>query len=215
MNINQFLSYRDHCPLCGNKLNIIFHSHKSQKIRFEEDRLNVLFNLDGLKKKHMDYKVGYSFSLEDNSFRIEFYTKDERRFDIDSPLFLINRFKELNNNLKGYHIYKHCLMCWCYWYGSEYLNLDFSKAEVEDFLIEKEYFGLTAPADDNSIKVFKLMNYYNTNKSAISCFIGFSAREAISDYSIPANASQFTLPLIRFVSKEETMDKIKKILLFS
>ena len=215
MNLKEFLDYRRVCPICNTGLSFYFHSNKQQKNRYEEDRMLILFDLNGLKKKHIDYKVGYSFGLNDSSFCIEFYTKDEKRFEGDSPLFLIDRFKELDKNLKGYRLHKKCSFCRCYWYFSDILNLSYKYARVNDIQVEKEYFGMTQTTPDNKIKVFRLLNHNHTQESFLSCFYAQSDRDAMAEYSSPNDATHMALPLIQFVSKEETMERIKKLLVFS
>ena len=94
-NVKDWFDYRRNCPLCENVLITYLHSDRRQSIRFEDNRLVVIFPLDAIKGKKNQalYKVGYSFSLTDDTFCIEFYDKNNFRIDNEIPNFLPNRFR--------------------------------------------------------------------------------------------------------------------------
>lgn len=215
MNLREFLDYRKTCPLCGNDLSIIFHSQKKQTIRIEDGRLLIVFRLDALKKKQIDYKVGYSFGYNDNSCYVEFYTKDNKRFDNDIPDFLIKRFKELDRNLVSYKFYRHCSKCCCYNYCSSGFHLYFKEARTNNLMVSTEYFGMNLKLGIDDYKVYKLYNNYLESKSTLMVEKCHSLLLARDDWGLHPGSGIIDTSLIRFTTKEETIDRIQKLLVFS
>jgi len=220
MNLQEFIDYRKICPLCEYPLKLSFHSRKQQTVKYEDNRMLFLFQLNGLKKNQIDYKVGYSFGLKDNSFYVEFYTRDEKRFENDSPEFLRIRFKELNTNLGKYCFYKHCANCECYNYSSNYFLIPLNIVHIEDIAISTEYIGMAQPFKEG-FKVYKLLTDHINFKSTL--LFGRHKSDLIvkSDYGMVnfLNTS-YSLDMIqtapiKFSSKEETMNRISKLLIFS
>lgn len=226
MNLKQFFDYRKTCPICDDVLVTSFHSQKKQSIRYEDNRFIVIFRLDALKNKQINYKVGYSFGLEDNSWYVEFYFQDEKRFENDSPNFLRERFKELDKNLGQYKFYRHCTGCCCYNYSSNDFYLDYDLAVINDLTVNVEYIGMLQPVE-TGFKVYKLLNDYGGSKSTIVFGRHPSENIVRSDagvinrqqygnyYSSAFNLDMIQVPLIKFSSKEETMERISKLLIFS
>ncbi len=215
MNLQEFLSYREHCPICNSKLVTCFHSEKKQSIRIEDNRLLVTFWLNALKKHQINYKVGYSFGLTDNSWYVEFYNKDDVRFEIDSPQFLRDRFKELDSNLGSYKFYRHCTECRRYNYSTNGFALNYKKARINKLCLNMEFFGLSIPTDDGH-KLYRLLNDYMSNKSTL--MFGRGAVDRLTYYDPAGSNYGFQLlktPLIKFTSSAETIDKLNKIILFS
>jgi hypothetical protein len=218
MNLQEFLDYRRTCPLCGNDLSITFHSLRKQTIRIEEGRLLIVFRLDAIKKKQIDYKVGYSFGYNDNSCYVEFYTKDDKRFDNDAPMFLINRFKELDKNLLSYKFYRHCARCCCYNYCSNGFHLYFKEATTGDLRIDSEYIGMHVKLGADDYKIYKLFNSYMESRSTLSVGKSNSILVARDDWGMHPSmwsTENIETSLIKFVNKEETIDRIQKLLVFS
>lgn len=215
MNLRQFLEYKTHCPICKTQLVTSFHSIKKQVVRYEDDRLLVLFRLDALGKKQIDYKVGYSFGLDDHSWYVEFYTRDSVRFEKDSPDFLRERFKELNKNLGSYIFHRHCAKCYCYNYSTKSFDLSFKTGKIPEIEICLEYFGLGQHINDG-YKIYKLLNDYEGNKSTLIYLRTNDPFWARSDCgATPSNMNMIQLSLIKFASKEETILRINKLLVFS
>ena len=94
MNLKEFLARHSGCPVCNYPhLTTDFFSNRKQSISYEEDSVKVILELRSIDKMSASYKVGFYFSLKDNSFRVEFYTKyDEAKFEKSIPLSLINNF---------------------------------------------------------------------------------------------------------------------------
>lgn len=215
MNLQEFLAFKQDCPFCNKTLSFCFHSQKQQTIRYEENRLIVLFRLDGLKKHQIDYKVGYSFGLLDNSWRVEFYTQDEKRFENDSPKFLRDRFIELDSNLRStYRFYKHCKICCRYNYSSNLFMFDMKEPNIGALSISSEYYGLSQPLV-NCHRIIKVnINHLHKNTSLL-----ISKEEsdvwARSDSTF-SMARHITLPKVMNTdSIDAMMDKLKTILVFS
>ena len=219
MNLQGFLDYRNKCPLCDADLVTSFHSNKKQSVKWEDNRMLVIFRLDALKKKQIDYKVGYSFGLKDNSWYVEFYTKDDKKFENDSPDFLRARFKELDKNLGTYRFYRHCAKCVCYNYMSNTFILDY-KGTTGDLTINLEYIGMHRQLEDR-YRLFKLSNDYILSKSTIVFGKTETLMVARDDFGMHTMKTQgdwldeIQTSLIKFTTKEETMDRIQKLIVFS
>ncbi len=213
MNLQEFIEYRKTCPLCGNALRTILNQRK-QSCRFETDRLVFLFHVDGLKKKGIVYKVGYSFSLKNNNWCIEFYNKDDVRFEKDTPLFLMERFKELNANLLDYRIWRECAKMH-YRLSSNLFELDFRHATM-DFLVSQEKFCFQQLQSDGLYKISELHNDYEGHSSSLSFRKSPSSSAFLSDYLMfLSHHTDVEVPLVPFTSKEETVARINKLLIFS
>jgi hypothetical protein len=225
MNLQQFINYRKDCPICDKQLKLAFHSKKQQSYRYEDGRLIFLFDLRALKKGQTHYKVGYSFGLEDNSYYIEFYTSKDKRFDDEAPDFLRARFKELDKNLLAYRFFKYCPGCSCYNYFSN--NFLLKKTLTVQLGVETEYIGMHQPID-NRYKIYKLLNNYTDGVSFLIYGKHWSEDMARDDSdmlgnnpnptNLNINGSKLELiqtPLIKFVSKQETMARLNKLILFS
>jgi len=216
MNLQEFLDYRECCPICSNKLVTAFHSQKRQVIKFEDGRLVVVFRLDGLKKHQIDYKVGYSFCLTDNTWYAEFYNQDDKRFEVDSPGFLRERFKELDKNLGGYKFYRHCGWCRRYNYSTNTFNLNFKTGGIDKLCMCMEYIGMSAPID-KGFKIYRMLNDYMSNKTTL--LFGKQSDEEAAKYDASVGPKFLDLletnSIIKFSSPQETADRIDKLIVFS
>jgi hypothetical protein len=212
MNLKEFLNYRYNCPICQTKLVTSFHSQRKQKIRFENNRFVVTFALDSLKRPQKNYKISYSFGLEDNSFYIDFYTKTDIKFENEVPLFLIKRFKELDKHLQDYKIYKYCSDCG-YNYGTGSFKLNYHLQNIGELCVGTEYIIMVQPVTDG-FKIYKLLNYYKSGETWLSY-------GKITGDKIPSPLGGIVLPnmirtgIIPFITREETMGRIGKLLVFS
>lgn len=217
MKLREFFAYRKDCPVCKSPLATSFHSQKKQKVRYEDDRYLVLFDLKPIKKQQLSYKVGYSLGLDDNSVYIDFYTKDEVRLDT-SPFHLMERFRELDFNLKDYKIYKHCTACRRYNYSTEYLKLNYKNCSMGDITVNSEYIIMVHPSGGDGYKVYKMLNYYNAKETWLNY-----GKVKTDDIIISPNpdAAMMELPnmlrtcIIPFTSHDETMNRLGKLITFS
>jgi hypothetical protein len=213
MKLREFLDYKKECPICQNPLNIAFHSNRRQKIRFEDNRMLILFPLDGLTKKQKHYKVGYSFGFDDNSLRIEFFTHDEIRYEDVSPRFLMDRFKSLDENLAGYKIYKHCNSCERYNYATNPLNFDYKNCSIGELSVHTEQCWLIKPAMLGGYKVYSMVTYYKSKETFINYGKVKSLRE--NKYITDELTNHLHTGLIPFTSHDETLKRLEKLILFS
>jgi len=219
MNLQQFLQYKNNCPLCGYTLTTSFHSQKRQKIKFENNRFLVIFTMDALNKKNKSYQVGYSIGLDDNSFFMEFYSRDGEHFDKQIPISVLDRFKSFNSNLTNYKIYRHCTECENYNYSSNYFTLNFITCNIGDLSVISEVFGLIQEYYDNW-KLYKLVNYYDTNKSILNYdrISKYEFLHQLMDKRLNLNRFNFAnvieTNLIKFSSKDEIMERLGKLLIF-
>lgn len=216
MNLCEFLDYRRSCPIClATTLTTAFQSKKRQVIREENGRFLVLLNMDAIKKHHNSYKVGYSIDRANNQFCIEFYTKDDEWIEKESPIHLINRFKIFDKNQREYKIYKYCGNCNRYNYTSNKLTIDYKTCSIGELEINTEFFGLTQPINEG-YKIYKLINRYFVNESVLfytKADDEFLAQEHIHMVTHPMDI--ISLPIIKFTSKDEIINRISKLLVFS
>jgi hypothetical protein len=209
MNLQSFINYRNICPLCSSELTLCFHSKKKQKHEIDQDRFIVKFEMGSITKNNLTYVVGYSFSLHDDSVLIEFYNKQGIKIE-NITLDLLKKFNEFNTNLGIYTFYKYCSKCNNYNYTSNIFLLDRSIHNVNIFL-RREYFCFFSPWKE-TYKRYQLVNDYEYDISFLGCFDS----DFIGDTRYKSSDSDMMkLNLIKFVSKEETFTRIKKLILFS
>jgi hypothetical protein len=214
MNLGEFISHRSHCPLCGTALVTGFHSRRKQSISYEDNRVSVSFELDGLNQFQKDYKVAYSFGMNDPSFQIEFYEKGkEDAYHKVAPTFLMDRFKELHKNLKFFKFYRGCPTCSEYAYGSKQFNINLFAGSFEPLEIWVEQFGLSHPIDDY-YRCYILTNYLIENRSELIIYKSEGPHHNL-DWSHPSQNTTLQLALVPFISKEETVDRLNKLVVFS
>jgi hypothetical protein len=213
MNLKEFINHRFVCPLCQIPLAMSFHSKKWQNIKYERDRLVVTFRMDKMNRSQKPYKINYSFGLNDSSFYIDFLSKEEKLFETEVPNFLRDRFKELDKNLKSYYFYKHCDSCNCFMYASNSFKLDYRNTSIGDLTITHEEFGFSKPNSDG-YKIYKLIN--RPDKSESHLVYGKSSSDIFARTDSATSSMEYiSVPLIRFTSKEETLHRIQKLVIFS
>lgn len=190
----------------------------------------VIFPLNSKGKKiSSDYNVGYSFSLTENQFQIEFYDKDNKRLDSSIPHHLIDKFKALDANLKNYRFYRRCDSCQRYHYSSGVFrfNLETCSLRFRDgFFVSSEYFGLIQAMQKGSktpYRIYRLLNVYvpdasgevSRHGSHLTYWNSADPHGTLSDRTTPNEATYLDLPLIPFISPEDTLSRIQKLLVFS
>jgi hypothetical protein len=220
VNLKDWLNYRKNCPICASPLTTYLHSQKRQSIRYEEGRVIVVFPMNSLGKgKAADHKVGYSFGLEKDDFCTEFYDKNMFRLEGETPLFLIKRFKELQKNLGSMQFYRQCNSCNRYNYSSTYFDICLKQGLIwTGYKIRSEYFGLIqnyGGAQDDKFRIYRLLNYYHDEMTYLSYFITSNVFDAYPNSPPPNQSTHLQLPLIPFVSQEETLARLKKLITFS
>lgn len=191
----------------------------------EDGRLRVMFDMDGLKSGEKDYKVGYSFGLQDSSFFIDFYTKEGERFYDQVSLNLLEKFRRFHNNLQAlYSFSRKCFYCYRFNSNSNRISLNFRTQKIGDIELAYETFGFAIPAEEN-YKIIVLSNRHKETdphdrssyidpRSMVHFWRG-DEREARYDYKMPQNYETLILPPIPFVSVEETRQRLNSLLVFA
>ena len=205
MNLQDFLSYRDICPLCSAPLSFAFHSKKKQKHRLINNNLLIKFYMGSIKRNYRQYQIGYFINQEDNSFSIEFYDKKDNQLE-QIPITLLQQFSKFNQNLGKYKMYRYCNVCNDYDYESNHFQIDLQNGNLGDLSVRLECFSIVK---DTKI-VYGLINNYETNKSILTVGRHFKNEDDYSDMFYVTETK-----LIKFVSKEETMNRLSKLILFS
>jgi hypothetical protein len=216
VNLKQFINIRQYCPICETQLVTTFHSDRRQTIKVEEYRFQVFFALDGLKPGQKPYGMSYSFGLEHFDFHVEFYTKDKAtRFETAHD-FLRNRFLELHKNLKNFKFVRDCSFCERYACSTHQFPLDLKTTRYPELEIANEDFGLIHPTKDGH-RIYKLSNKYPENRSSLTFWKGQPSEARISQHTPPKwrDATNLQLPLIPFISKEETTSRLNNLLIFT
>lgn len=213
MNLQQFLDYRHDCPICSKPLKLSFHSKKQQNIKYEEDRLNITFRMDGLKKGQKDYRVIYSFGLNDNTWYVEYCVTSKPTIEDFCYNSMMDRFKDLDKNLKEYRFYKTC-DCDRYNYSSRSFKLKYDGTLLDDLVVETEYLGLASKLPEGH-RIVKIHNWLQTNHSTC-CYSKQESDVWARNDSGLGDMYFLKLPkTILFTSQEEVIEKVGKYFLFS
>jgi len=201
------------CPLCLNKLKLVFHSKKRQSIKYEENNILITFPMGSINKNQKSYKVGFSFDPKNNSFFIDFFTERGEKFEI-VPLSLLKKFTSFNTNLGAYKFYKVCDYCHNYHYTSNYFNLDLSNHNIGDLTVHTEKFCLFKPWNDE-FKSFIMINNYHLNKTTLTVSTSKEINQCTKMLSQDIYDNIFELDLLKFTSKDEMINRLNRLLLFS
>ena len=220
MNLQEFFSYRTHCPNCNEKLNIVFHSRRKQNIKIIDDKLTVIFPLNSIGKSTTKYQAAYSFDIINNTFVICFLNIDGYDMVNEVPLFLINRFKKLDENLKLYRVYKECTACRNYNYSSNYFKMDYKTKSIGDLSIDTEIITLFEPtkieSDRYRYDIYHLNNNYATNSSLVHWNKSFNVIKDYYHQFFPNTyCSTIETVIIPFTTKEAMIKKFDTLILFS
>lgn len=215
MNLQEFINFRERCPFCHLPLINKFISSRKQKIRFENDRLMIIIPIKGLRPTDPDYEAGYSFSLKDNSFAIEFYCEEDRYERISR--YMRETFKEFHKNLSAtkFRFIRACGFCFKYEVNSNIVDIDLKKSQYSSLNVYNESFLFTNKTSDD-YKFILLNNRTEDAGSASDLCWWKSSTDHRIEYTIPANANvKNDLQLIKFVSKEETAARLNNLIIFS
>lgn len=217
MNLKEFIKHREYCPICDTQLITEFHSSRKQTVKLEEHRFVVFFALDGSKAGQKPYTMSYSFDLTNLSFQVEFYTKDRStRFETAHD-FLLNRFRELHKNLKQFQFVRKCSFCRKYRYSTDKFQLDLKTATHPNLGVWSEDFGLVhLLGGKHEHRIFKLRNVYGEGSSTL-IFCKGQPYDAEVEYNLPKwqPATELKLPIIPFISKEETTQRLNNLIIFT
>ncbi len=216
MNIQEFLNYNKYCPLCDGGMSISLHRRKGL-VRYQDDNIVFVYTMKALRSNLPDYKVGYSFKLNDNSFCVEFDTEwDQSK---QTQLYLIRKFKEFHANLGNKFAFnRYCTQCSRYCVRSNSFDLNFKSCVIPDLQIEYEHFGFVENAEDK-YKITVLCNilYDNEADNHSKLYWWRAATDAGARYDHPPgnDCSRTVLPIVPFVSKEETNKRLNNLITFA
>lgn len=221
VNLQEFLNYRQNCPVCGNNLFTEFHSNRKQVIKHEDGRLTFTVALEALNKHQTAYKASYSFSLLDQSFQVEFFTKEGLHYYKEAPKFLLQRFMGLHQNLEKtrFRFIRECsaVSCMRYVYYSNFFNIDLKRARFDPLVVQIEGIGLvhTLSEQEDQHRIFRLINHLPEKKSSLFFWKGVPEESCIY-WAIPSKGvTNLELPLIPFISQEKTVDRLNNLIVFS
>lgn len=176
--------------------------------------MRVMFSLHRLHKHQKRYGVAYLFNMKDHSFSIEFYSADGTvRFE-SIPDFLRLRFLEFHKNLRDFKFFRGCTFCLQYAYTTKFFKMDLKRATCEPLEVWAEEVGLVHPMAD-SHRIYRMYNMYDDKKSTILVWKGDPSEAALNSGYTSAAVSRMDLPLIPFVSKEETLNRLNNLIIFT
>jgi hypothetical protein len=224
MKLKEFIEYRSCCPICDTVLDTTQLLFSKQTInKTEGDRFISIFTLKSLDNRLPDYKAAYSIGLEDNSLQVEFYSEWSNHHFAQVPMHLIEKFKNYYNNNSqtglGYRFDKMCSYCRRYKISSNFFPILLKTCNIGEIKIRLEMFGLSLPKNDGYTNIV-LANHY-TQDDSFSKMRWWHVPEKDAardtprlDIPYPATTSDKKIPLLPFVSKEETARRLENLLMF-
>lgn len=212
MNLREFIGTRQCCPMCNSNLTVNFISGRAQKATLSDNELSVRLTMKSLKGHVPDYQVSYNFDLDNNSFYVNFHTEWDHTLQV--PMHLIEKFREFHKNLKNYKFILNCEECERYALHSELLVMNMSNAQTSTIEIETENFTWAVPAQDDC-KIIGMFNNSKLSRTELVCWRGNTEEDARLHWLMWTGRPVHILPPIPFVSKEETLKRLDKLLTFS
>lgn len=217
MNLQEFIDHRSHCPMCGTALITRFISDRKQKNRLIEDSFVAVLVMRGMRSCEPDYEVGYHFGLKDNSLSIEFY--NEWDMSNNASMYMVKIFKDFHKNVSNtkFKFIRTCGYCFKYELVSKPINIDLKSSTYSTVEKSTESFVFMLPLDDDK-RYIRLDNHFEWNKSDLWWWRNDFRKDM--DYrlswALKHNCShRLDLPLIPFVSKEETGRRLNNLITFS
>ena len=202
--------------MCDTQLITRFISSRQQRTKFIENRFVAIHTLRALKNDQQDYQIGYSFSLDDDAFCVEFYSEWDTANLV--PLHLIDKFKEFYKNTNGpnYRFARHCLFCHKYICYSTPIDINLKTCRTGEMQSEMESFIFVLHNEDRH-RAIKLTNkMLPAPSSELRWWKTDSEGYAKVDAPHPYNHSVLTgLSHIPFISKEKTCDRLNGLITFA
>jgi hypothetical protein len=212
MNLQEFIDLRRDCPMCGTALITKFSSRK-QKVKLEDNRFIAVFVMRGMRSCEPDYEVGYSFGIQDNSLAIEFYNEWDMRNQ--ASIYMCNLFKKFHGNQNvGHRFIRTCGFCFKYEMDSKPVGLDLKTSTFSSIQKDDETFVWSTKTEEG-YKFVLLDNYSDPGPSSEICTWRSENDYRVESAAPPRASITRNLPQIPFISKEETGERIKKLLIFS
>lgn len=199
--------------MCGTALITKFGTRK-QKSKLENDRYISVMIMKGMRSCEPDYEVGYSFGIHNNSLMIEFYNEWDMRNHAST--YMCNLFKQFHANMRtGAHRFlRTCGFCFKYEMDSKPVDLDLRTSRYTPIEKDDETFVWSAKTDEGY--KFMLLDNYSDPKPYSEVCTWRSEIDYRVEQPVPSRSSiTRDLPQIPFVSKEETGERLKKLLIFS
>lgn len=215
MNLQEFINLRDKCPFCDHILTTQFISDRKQKTKIDNNRFIAILIMRGMRSCEPDDEVGYSFGLTDTSLTIEFYNEwDMKNYVTNHMIKIFKLFHQNMSNTKFLFI-RACRFCFKYEMYSKIIDINLKKSQYSSIEICNESFMFTSITDDG-YKFILLDNHIGyDNPSSQLCWWRSSVDYKISD-SIPHDCSEEnSLPLIAFLSKNETAERLNNLIIFA
>jgi hypothetical protein len=213
MNLQEFIDIRKDCPMCGTPLVTKFSARK-QKSRLENGRYVSIMIMKGMRSCEPDYEVGYSFGIDDNSLMIEFY--NEWDMSNHASMYMCKIFKEFHANMKAsaHRFVRTCGFCFKYEMDSKPVELDLRNGNYASIEKDDETFVWSAKTEEG-YKFILLDNYSDPNPRSEICSWRSEIDYRVEQPAPPRANITRDLPQIPFLSKEETGERLKKLLVFS
>jgi hypothetical protein len=214
MSLSEFINYRSVCPMCGENLVTYFFAKSKRPIKYEENRIVIMLDMFSLLSGRDDYMAGLSLDMDNNSFYVEFFNKDGKKFDDATQLHLINKFKSFSENLGNlYSFYKKCMLCRGYSSSTSEFSFDFKTSTFSEIDIDCESFNFIIPMEDED-RFVVLDNYYSSPSGSVVYFWRQRKDRIKPDWLVPDGCSKLDLPLIQFISQKETLKRLNLLLTF-
>lgn len=215
MNLQEFINQREKCPFCDTALITRFISDRKQKTRLENDKFVAVLVMRGMRSCEPDYEVGYSFGLIDNSVTIEFYNEWDMQNHVTN--YMIKIFKEFHKNMAKtkFRFIRTCGLCFKYEMASELIDIDLKECLYSSVEICDESFVFTNVTEDG-YKFVLLDNHLGDPDPTSELCWWRSSSDCRIEQPIPQNSSvRSGLPLIPFISRDETYKRLNNLITFS
>lgn len=213
MKLIEFMKHGRFCPICqSNSMTLQFGISK-QQYRYEENNVVFIREMRSIKKGTKNYNIGYSINRNTNQFQIEFYDGNKKLNFI--PIPILERFKELNNNIKSpFVLNRRCTNCNKYQYWSNNVLLNYKTLSIGELKINYEYWGITKQIG-SQYRVFKVDNNYVKNVCNVTCYESSSDIYAEVGTDDDDEHLNFKLEPIKFTSVTKLANKLNKLLVFA
>ena len=129
-------------------------------------------------------------------------------------LNLINKYKSYNDNKGKCIIYRVCDHCDDYNYRSNYFEIDLKSANIGQLKVDESFY--LSNKKEKHTTIYELNNsdnmsnvfYYNVNNDRI-------VKNKYQSFLNSYNSGSMKFSLIDFVSKEKTINRLEKAIIFS
>jgi hypothetical protein len=197
-NLAEALTYHTHCPLCKRHMRINTRDIMEADDVYLQHRLSFELSWNSDRREHLYIDI----PTERVTVEVTHY-REELAFGTVSSAY--SKFgKSFSTLMMGGKLYQgvtlECPKCCKYSYTLQIIiNLDLKRPRVMEVLLNSESISL-----EDNYKVHEIKNVYNLEKTEYSVFTDNSDK-CINLPLIPLNVNQ----------PQETLDRIKKLVIFS